>query len=50
MCVCVHVCMHLRAPEEKVQKVLQEQTVLVTKDIRDNNQTAEHWQTGIFLH
>lgn len=39
--------LYVHAPKN-AEEVLHEQTVLVTKDMRNNNQTAEHWQTGVF--
>lgn len=35
------------SPQETAEEVLHEQTVLVTKDIGNNNQTTKHWQKGI---
>lgn len=42
-----HLCM-CACTQETAEEVLHEQTVLVTKDIGNNNQTDKHWQTGIF--
>lgn len=41
MCACT---------QEIAEEVLPEQIVLVTRDIGNNRQTAEHWQTGGFFN